>query len=73
MKRSENAGFTKRRQVIAQLCETPLVECEASEVGRIGAAEGIGGRVVFFLIFRAGSPEKSFAKIPTPHSQLNHR
>jgi hypothetical protein len=44
--RSENAGFTKRRQVIAKLCETPLLRCEASEAEGIRAAEGIGGRVV---------------------------
>ena len=47
VKRSENAGFTKRRKVIAKLSETPLVGCVASEAGRIGAAEGIGGRVHF--------------------------
>ena len=63
--RSENAGFTKWRKVIAKLSCAPLVGCIASEAGRIGAAAGIGGRVVF-ADFSSRSPEKSFAKIATP-------
>ena len=66
-KRSENAGFTKWRKVIAQLSFTPLVGCKASEAGRIGAAEGISGRVVF-ADFSSRSPEKSLAKIATPRT-----
>ena len=63
--RSENAGFTKWLKVIAKLSCAPLVGCTASEAGRIGEAEGIGGRVVF-ADFSSRSPEKSFAKIATP-------
>ena len=63
--RSENAGFTEWRKVIAKLSCAPLVGCTASEAGRIGAAAGIGGRVVF-ADFSSRSPEKSFAKIATP-------
>jgi len=65
--RSENAGFTKWRKVIAKLSCAPLVGCIASEAGRIGAAAGIGGRVVF-ADFSSRSPEKSFAKIATPRN-----
>ena len=63
--RSENAGFTKWRKVIAKLSCAPFVGCTASEAGRIGAVAGIGGRVVF-ADFSSRSPEKSFAKIATP-------
>ena len=66
--RSENAGFTKWRKVIAKLSCAPLVGCIASEAGRIGAAAGIGGRVVF-ADFSSRSPEKSFAKIATPRNK----
>jgi hypothetical protein len=42
-------------------------EVKRSEARIIGADEGFGGQV-FFLIFRAGSPKKSSAKIGTPLS-----
>jgi len=63
--RSENAGFTKWRKVIAKLSCAPLVGCSASEAGRIGAVAGISGRVVF-ADFSSRNPEKYFAKIATP-------
>jgi hypothetical protein len=37
--RSENAGFTKWRKVIAKLSCAPLVGCTASEAGRIGSTK----------------------------------
>ncbi len=68
--RSENAGITKWRKVIAKLSCTPLVGCTASEAGRIEAAAGIGGCVVF-ADFSSRSPEKSFAKIVAPRYSRN--
>jgi hypothetical protein len=60
--RSENTGFPKRRKVIAKLSETPHVGREASEAGRIGSAEGIGGRVFFFADFSSRKHGKIFRK-----------
>jgi hypothetical protein len=67
--RSENAGFMKWRKVIAKLSCATLVGYAANEAGRIGAAAGIGGRVVF-ADFSSRSPEKYFAKIATPRFSL---
>jgi len=50
--RSENAGISKWRKVIAKLCDTPLVGCIASVAGRIGAAKGNSGRVIFAGFFQ---------------------
>ena len=62
--RSENAGFTKLCKVIVKLSCAPFLGCVATAAGRIGAAAGISGRVVF-ADFSSRSPEKSFAKIAT--------
>ena len=61
---TENVGFTKRRQAIPKLCETPLVGCEASEAGS-GQPKGLAV-VYFFADFSSRKPGKSFAKIATP-------
>ena len=63
--RSENAGFTKSRRVIAKtMLHTPCWVC--NDWSRTaGAAEGISGRLIFAACW-ARMPIKAFAKIATP-------
>ncbi|MGZ8214641.1 MAG: hypothetical protein ACXWTP_09095 [Methylosarcina sp.] len=59
--RSENAGFTKSRRVIAQQVLYPWVCIKREEQDGWGA-EGKSGRVKFLPLAWAGMPKTSFRK-----------
>ncbi|MGZ8189330.1 MAG: hypothetical protein ACXWTN_11260, partial [Methylosarcina sp.] len=60
--RSENAGFTKSRRVIAQQVLYPWLGIKREEQDDGWGAEGKSGRVKFLPLAWAGMPKTSFRK-----------